>query len=128
MTPNPNALFVQSGCETGFNVGRLGASGSCSNGSVVSFAQGRNHFRGPGYFNTDFTIMKYTKLPSRENAVLGMGFQFFNFFNHPNFSLPDNGSSDQTFSQIQYLDAPPTGILGGGAAFRMIQVKAQIRF
>jgi hypothetical protein len=127
VTPNPNALFVQSGCETGFNVGNLGPSGPCS-GAAVAFAQGRNHFRGPSYFNTDFAIMKYTKVPSREDAVLGMGFQFFNFFNHPNFSLPDNGSSDQTFGQIQYLDTPPTGVLGGGAAFRMIQVKAQIRF
>ncbi len=128
VTPNPNALFIQSGCETGFNTGTMpGPSGPCS-GAAVAFAQGRNHFRGPGYFNTDFAIMKYTKLRNRENAVLGLGFQFFNFFNHPNFSLPDNGSSDQTFGQIQYLDTPPTGILGGGAAFRMIQVKAQLKF
>ena len=130
LTPNPRALFVQSGCETGFNTGTFGPSGSCSNGRVVSFAQGRNRFRGPGYFNTDLTIMKNTKL--RENATLGIGFQFFNFLNHPNFGLPDNFSSDQTFGQISYLEQSPTSIVGSGiggdAAPRMIQLRVQLQF
>jgi Carboxypeptidase regulatory-like domain/TonB dependent receptor-like, beta-barrel len=130
--PNRDALFVQEGCETGFNAGHLGPSGSCLDGPVVSFAQGRNRFRYPSYFNTDFSIMKSTKIPGRENAVLGIGFQFFNFFNHPNFSGPDNYSSDPGFGQIQYLEQPPTSILGNGfggdVAPRMIQLKAQLRF
>ena len=125
--PNPNALFAQSGCETGFDTGKLGPSGVCD-GPVVTFAQGRNRFRGPSYFNTDFSVMKNSKLPGWESGELGVGLQFFNLFNHPNFSLPDNGSSDQTFGQIQFLDQPPTGILGGGASFRMVQLKAQLRF
>ncbi len=130
VTPNPQALFVQSGCETGFNTGTLGPSGSCSNGTIVSFAQGRNRFRGPGYFNSDFTIMKNTKL--RENGTLGIGFQFFNFLNHPNFALPNNFSSDQTFGQIFYLEQSPTSIVGSGiggdAAPRMIQLRIQLQF
>jgi len=130
VTPNPDALFVQSGCETGFNKGHLGPSASCISGPVVSFAQGRNRFRGPGYFNTDFTIMKNTKL--RENATLGIGFQFFNFLNHPNFGFPDNSSSNQTFGQIFYLEQSPTSIVGSGiggdAAPRIIQLKAQLQF
>ena len=130
VTPNPNALFVQSGCETGFNAGHLGPSGSCINGPLVSFAQGRNHFRGPGYLNSDFTIMKNTRL--RENATLGIGFQFFNFLNHPNFGFPDNYSSDQAFGQISYLEQSPTSIVGSGiggdAAPRMVQLKAQLQF
>lgn len=129
--PNPGALFVQTGCETGFNAGHLGASGTC-NGPVVSFAQGRNRFRYPHYFDTDFSIMKSTKIPRWENAVLGIGFQFFNLFNHPNFGAPDNYSSDPGFGQIQYLEQPPTSILGNGfggdVAPRMIQLKAQLRF
>jgi hypothetical protein len=130
--PNPNAHFVQAGCEVGFNTGSLpGPSGPCA-GPVVSFAQGRNRFRGPGYFNTDLAIMKNTKIPHWENAELGIGFQFFNLFNHPNFSLPDGGISDQTCGQILGLEQPPTGILGAGLggdiAPRMIQLKAQLRF
>jgi hypothetical protein len=100
----------------------------------VSLAQGRNHFRGPSYFNTDFAIMKNTNLPHWEGAVLGIGFQFFNFFNQPNFGTPDNASSDPatSYGRIFYLQQPPTGILGAGfggdISPRMIQVKAQLRF
>jgi hypothetical protein len=125
--PNPNALFVQSSCETGFNAGHLGASGVCD-GPLVSFVQRRNQFRSPSYFNTDFAIMKNTKVPGWENAVLGIGFQFFNLFNHPNFSPWDNFTSDSTFGQISFLEQPPTGILGTGATARMIQLKAQLQF
>jgi hypothetical protein len=96
-TPNPNANFLQAGCETGFNTGNLpGPMGPCS-GSAVSFAQGRNRFRYSSYFNTDFTIMKNKSIVGRDKVVLGIGFQFFNFFNHPNFGPPDNHSSDPSF-------------------------------
>jgi hypothetical protein len=98
----------------------------------VTFAEGKNHFRGPSYFNTDFAIMKNTKLHGWEKGVLGIGFQFFNLFNHPNFGLPDILCSDQTFGQISYLEQSPTSILGSGlggdAAPRMIQLKVQLRF
>ena len=129
--PNPNALFLQTGCETGFNTGNLpGPSGPCS-GPLVTFAQGKNYFRGPSYFNTDFTVFKNTKLPGWEKAELGIGLQFFNLFNHPNFGFPDGFLSDQMFGQIGYLEQPPTSILGafsGAAAPRMIQLKAQLQF
>ena len=133
ITPNAQALFLQSGCETGFNAGTLGQSGLC-NGPAVSFAQGRNRFRGPSYFNTDFAVIKNTKIPGWENASLGIGFQFFNFFNHPNFGFPDSWSSDPatSYGKIFYPQQPPTGILGAGFGAdispRMIQLKAQLRF
>ena len=130
--PDQNARFVQATCETGFNRGKLpGDTGPCG-GPAVQFAQGRNRFRGPGYFNTDLAITKNTRIPGWEAATLGIGFQFFNLFNHPNFGFPDNFSSDFTFGQIFYLEQSPTGILGNGfggnVAPRMIQIKAQLRF
>jgi hypothetical protein len=129
--PNPFARFLQASCETGFDIGNLPSpSGPCS-GPHVAFAQGRNHFRGPRYFNTDFAIMKNTKIPRRENVVLGIGFQFFNFFNHPNFGLPDNALENQTFGQVLGLEQSPTGILGAmgnDVAPRMIQLKARVQF
>ncbi|HWY59872.1 MAG TPA: carboxypeptidase regulatory-like domain-containing protein [Terriglobales bacterium] len=130
--PNPSALFVQTGCETGFNAGNLpGPSGPCS-GRAVALAQGRDRFRGPSYFNTDVGIMKNTKIPGWENGVLGIGFQFFNAFNHPNFGFPDGYSSSPTFGRIFYMEQPPTSILGSGlgsdASPRMIQLKAQLQF
>jgi len=130
--PNPAALFVQTGCETSFNAGNVpGPSGPCS-GAAVSFVQGRNRFRYPSYFNTDFAIMKYTSIAGGDKVVLGLGFQLYNFFNHPNFGPPDNSSSDSTFGEIETMEMPPTSILGSGlggdVSPRMIQLKAQIRF
>lgn len=131
-SPNPGALFVQTGCETGFNTGNLpGPNGPCS-GPNVTFAQGRNRFRGPSYFNTDFAITKNTRIPHWESGVLSIGFQFFNLFNHANFGFPDNWSSDSTFGQILYQEQAPTSVLGSqlnaNVSARMIQVKAQLRF
>jgi hypothetical protein len=131
-SPNPGALFLQTGCETGFNSGNLpGRKGPCS-GPSVTFVQGRNRFRSPAYFNTDFAIMKNTKISTWENGVFSIGMQFFNLFNHANFGLPDNWSSDSTFGQILYQEQPPTSILGSGlnanVSQRMIQLRAQLQF
>lgn len=131
-TPNPNALFIQSSCETGFNTGNLpGSNGPCS-GRSVSFGQGRNRFRGPGYWTTDVAIMKSLAIPHWGNGEFTIGFQLFNLFNHPNFGFPDMSSSDAAFGRIFYEEQPPTSILGSGlnanVSGRMIQVKAQIRF
>src|SRR5262249_44762932 len=41
-TPNPNARFVQAGCETGFDQGTLPSPSDPCGGSPVAFAQGRN--------------------------------------------------------------------------------------
>jgi hypothetical protein len=132
ITPNPNAFFVQTGCETGFNAGTLPAPSGPCNGPAVSIAQGRNRFRGPSYFNTDFAIMKNTKIPGWEKGELEIGFQFFNFFNHPNFGLPDNNLPDPGFGRIFYMESPPTSILGAGlggdASPRNIQLKVQLHF
>jgi len=127
-TPNPQARFLQAGCEIGFDAGNLGAFPAC-NGSTVAFPQTKNRFRGPGYFNTDFTIVKNTKIHGWENASLGIGFQFFNLFNHPNFDTPVNNIADQFFGQIQGMNAPDTSLIPGGIADRrLIQLKAQLQF
>jgi hypothetical protein len=130
--PNPNALFVQSGCETGFNTGSLPSATDPCGGSPVSFAQGRNRFRGPSYFNTDLAIMKNTKIPGWEAGTLALGFQVFNVLNHYNFGIPDDSMSNPTFGLIFYGEQSPTGILGSGfnnsMGERMIQFKAELRF
>jgi hypothetical protein len=133
ITPGPNALFVQPGCETEFDGGRLGAVGVCD-GPTVSFSQGRNRFRAPHYLNTDFAITKSTKISRWEGATFRIGFQFFNFFNHPNFGFPVTGLGPPT-GLITYLQQPPTSILGTGppwaptdVAPRMIQLKAELKF
>jgi hypothetical protein len=112
--PNPNAQFVQAGTEAGFTPGL------------------RNAFRAPDYFDTDFTVMKNTKIPGWEKGQLGIGFQFFNLFNHPNFAAPTNDISSSDFGHIFSLVSVPTSILGSflgaDAAPRLIQLKAELRF
>jgi hypothetical protein len=89
-----------------------------------------------GQGNGSDTVMKNTKLRGWENGQLGIGFQFFNVFNHPNFGLPDGFSSSPTFGQIVYTASPPTGILGAGfvgtlgsgTSARVIQVKHSSSF
>jgi hypothetical protein len=131
-TPNSSARFLQSGCITGFNSGNLPSPSGPCDGSTVAFAQGRNGFRGPGYFNTDLSVAKSTKLPGWKNGILRVGFQFFNLFNHPNFGFPDPGLSSPIFGEILSLEQPPTSILGSGiganASPRMIQLKAELKF
>ncbi len=131
-TPNPEAGFLQVNCLTGFNVGHLPAASGPCDGPLVRLAQGRNRFRGPGYFNTDFAIAKSIKLAGLENGAFRFGLQFFNVLNHPNFGFPDPGLSSPTFGQIFTLEQPPTSLLGSGlggnASPRMIQIKAELQF
>jgi hypothetical protein len=92
----------------------------------------RNSFRGPGYFDNDFSFAKKTKIPGWERGELQLGLQFFNLFNHPNFNQPITSISNGQFGTIQSAVSPPTSILGaflgGDASPRLIQVKAALNF
>jgi hypothetical protein len=111
------------------------SSGATANAPIFGFGnQARNQFFGPGYFDTDFTVMKYTPIPHWETGKLGIGVQFFNILNHPNFDQPvrdiSNGSGQ--FGQILRMVNTPTSILGsflgGDAAPRLIQLSAKLNF
>ena len=94
--------------------------------------QGRNSFRGPGYFDTDFAITKATSLPGWESVKLILGFQFFNVLNHPNFDQPIANLFSTQFGRIINTVSSPTSIFGSGlgadASPRLIQVHAQLTF
>lgn len=94
--------------------------------------QGRNTFRGPGYFNTDLAVTKTLTFPRWETGKLSFGFQFFNILNHPNFDQPVANLADSQFGKIIYTVSSPTTIfgsgLGGDASPRLIQVRASISF
>jgi hypothetical protein len=76
--------------------------------------------------------MKNFHLPITEASNLGIGLQFFNILNHPNFDQPDANISSSTFGQIINTVSVPTSILGsflgGDASPRLIQVKATLSF
>ena len=94
--------------------------------------QRRNQFFGPRYFDTDMTIMKYTQVPHWETAKVGVGAQFFNLFNHPNFEPPVNDINNGQFGTILNTVNTPTSILGsflgGDASPRLVQLTVKINF
>lgn len=90
----------------------------------------RNSLRGPSYWNSDFSLMKHTKIHERAEMVIGA--QFFNVFNHPNFDEPVADISSSRFGQIIKTVSPPTtmfgSVLGADASPRLVQLKLQFRF
>jgi hypothetical protein len=65
---------------------------------------GKNILRGPGSFNTDFGVIKNTKI--KERLSLQFRAEFFNLFNNVNFSQPDNSIADSTVGQIFSAASP----------------------
>jgi len=59
---------------------------------------GRDVLRGPGIDNWDIAILKGTNITERQR--LEFRAEFFNSFNHAQFTNPDNGGFDTTFGQI----------------------------
>jgi hypothetical protein len=122
-----------------------GSRGSCNTSTLVcqdlaNFSAAttgfgnapRNGFRGPKYVNTDFSVLKKTKIPGWERGEFGLGFQFFNLFNHPNFDLPVNNVADGRFGTLVHTVSSPTTPFGSGlgadASARIIQLKLQFTF
>lgn len=90
----------------------------------------RNSLRGPGYWGTDLSLMKETKITERVAFVFGA--QVYNLFNHPNFDSPVMDVSSPEFGQIVRTVSGPTTLFGSGlgadASPRLVQLKAQLRF
>lgn len=108
-----------------------------STGSPTGFGnEGRNLFRGPGYFDTDLGLTKSFSFPRWESARLKIGVQAYNLFNHPNFDQPVNDLANTNpatgFGHINRTVNPPTSILGsflgGDASPRIIQMKVTFEF
>jgi len=59
---------------------------------------GRNILRGPRYFNTDFGVLKNTRITERTR--LQFRAEFFNLFNNVNLRLPNSNVSSAQFGRI----------------------------
>jgi hypothetical protein len=122
-----SSLFpdIATGLATGFGIGQAQLNSGTEN-------QRRNQFFGPHYFDTDMTIMKYTIIPHWEGAKLGIGAQFFNIFNHPNFESPVNDVNSANFGNVLDTVNTPTSILGSGlgadASPRLVQLTVKFNF
>ena len=129
---NPDAFVSTVDPSTGKCVGG-DSSANCQFGD-----SGRNAFRGPDFFWSDFYITKW--FPITERVKLRFDAQFFNVFNHPNFALPSNTlagvpgepGTQTGFGALTYTTSPPTGLLGvglgGDSSPRMIAFQARLEF
>ena len=118
------------------------STGACNGGDSPQTCQfgtsGRNAFRGPNFFWSDFYLTKW--FPLGDHVKLRLEAQFFNVFNHPNFGLPSivfagipgKPSTQTGFGALTYTTSPPTGLLGvglgGDSSPRMIAFHARLEF
>jgi hypothetical protein len=78
---------------------------------------GSNILRGPRYFNTDFGLLKVTRV--NERIGLQIRLEAFNVFNNVNFRLPNSNLSSAQFGQI-------TQVVENNQ--RIIQIGAKVLF
>jgi len=119
---------------------------NCGAGTRHFGNMGRNSLRGPAFKELNFSIFKRTALTERMNLQIGA--DFFNMFNHPNFSNPNlpNFITDPATNGIVVPEDPSAGrgigflplaatgdvgignpFLGGGGP-RGVQFSAKITF
>jgi hypothetical protein len=81
---------------------------------------GRNVVIGPGFNNTDFAIIKNTKV--NESFRVQFRAEFFDLFNHANFGAPGNVVGTPSFGQITSTRFPT----GESGSSRQIQFAVKI--
>jgi hypothetical protein len=69
-------------------------------------------FRGPGYFDIDTQLTKNFRLG--EHVNFGLGGQFYNLLNHPNFANPASVATSSSLGLISAVIGPPTSVYGTG--------------
>jgi hypothetical protein len=90
----------------------------------------RNSFRGPRYFNSDFSIIKNFRVKER------MGFTLvadaFNVFNHPNFANPTPNAANGLFgfisSTVSEPNSPYGNFQGAAVSGRVLQLGLKFKF
>jgi hypothetical protein len=85
-----------------------------------------NGFNTPRFFNQDFSIIKKTYVPAvSESFAVDIRIEFFNAFNHPNFTGQQGAIDGSTFGQMTgVVDA----VRGGGQNCRLIQWALRINW
>jgi hypothetical protein len=120
-TPFTQAGITQPLCSATPNAGfalPLGASPAGDHFGNL----GRNVFTGPGFVNTDLSLVKNTKLTERMH--LQFRTEAFDVFNHPNFGNPNLNPQSSSFGRITSTRFP-TGDFGSA---RQLQVSLKLQF
>jgi hypothetical protein len=117
---SPDAAFDKTYFSATPPTGRVGTSG-------------RDQYYGPGLANYDFTLAKNFPLIG-ERVRLQLRGDFFNVFNHTNFSNPVSNQSSANFgkitstvgSAVATTVGTTAGLVGGGP--RVIQFSMRVQF
>ena len=80
------------------------------------YGSGRNIFTGPGFFQTDFSLLK--TIPVRERMRVELRGEAFNVFNNVNFNQPNATWTSASFGVISSARVPP----------RILQIAAKFSF
>ena len=104
--------------------------------------QRRNQYRGPNLFDVNLNVMKNFNLTER--VKFGIGANFYNVFNHPNFANPNWALASTDVEATPWLKADPSvgkilsavstpaspygSFVGAAASARIIQLEGRIRF
>ncbi len=119
-TFSPNSDGVHGSCLAGSSTGNFyfdPTNLDCANVPAFAFGTlGRNAFRGPGINNWDLSLMKKTNITERQSIEFRA--EFFNTWNHAQFSNPDNNGFSGTFGQIVSTRPHDSGTTSGA---RIIQ-------
>ena len=83
---------------------------------------GRNAIIGPGFFNTDFSIIKNTQINERVRTQFRA--EFFDLFNHANFGQPGNVVGTPSFGRITNTRFPT----GESGSSRQVQFALKVMF
>jgi hypothetical protein len=114
------------------NPALTGPCNPCLNPAPTGYGNAvRNSYRGPNYFNTDFSLRKNFRVTERLGLQLGAN--AYNVLNHPNFQNPVNSTGNGAlFGQIVQTTSPPTtpygAFAGSLASARILQVMAKFTF
>jgi hypothetical protein len=93
---------------------------------------GRNTLRAPGISNADFMMTKIFNI--REQTRLQFSSQFFNVFNHPQFTAANLLAVDQRLGlNYAYVGSPSFNVIqdpntGGTGGARIIQFVLKLQF
>ncbi|MGH9796118.1 MAG: hypothetical protein ACRD5G_15220, partial [Candidatus Acidiferrales bacterium] len=82
-----------------------------------------NEFRGPGFWNLDFRVGKETRITER--VTYALSFDFFNVFNHVNFSTPSLSLNNRAAFGVFTSQLTPPNRTDGA---RWIQLGMRISF
>jgi len=122
-TGNPAQWIANPGVLSAPRIPNPDTSSTSTGGFIYHFGNlGRNTVIGPGFVNTDFSLIKHTKITERINSEFRA--EFFDIFNHPNFGNPNLTFPSSTFGEITSTRFP-TGDFGSS---RQIQLALKLEF